>query len=881
MKNLNMKNLIKKLLISILPALFIGEIVYAVTPFSLFQGGTGQSTAQNAINALTAVSSATNEHVLTKDTATGNAIWKAAPSGMVYPGAGVAVSTGSAWTTSLSTDGSGDCGSGAVCLGDHTHSGYLTSLSGAVLTSQATPQTIGDTTNRLTKLWATDITVTNAITGSVTGNAGTASALAANPSDCAANQFATTIAANGNLTCAALADADIPNDITINTATALAANGANCEAGNAPLGVDASGAAEGCFAVVTGTPWTGMGYLTANQSISLSGDVSGSGTTAITTTIGENKILESMLKAVDSASDEECLTYETTTGDFEWQACGSESTTVADTTTLDLTLTGTEIKGDVVVLKDLVAGTGLSGGSNDVLPGADGDITLAVDTTEIDGARTWGAADGASITWTWNLVANDPSMTFGPSSVKSDVPFSIGYGSNSSGVLYIYEDSDDGTNNASFTVPALAADTDYILPANDGDANQFLETDGSGTLSWATALLSGGTLTSSNVCQYDGTGIDCNIAVNAGTDLTADLEEETHAAEHAVGAADTVFPSDPNADKYLMWDDDPGTLVWAAGAGGLASTDIDTSTELYAILTDETGSASGTPLLVFNTNPVLTGATLAGILADNDDMVFEVDADNNGSNKFSFTDGASSEILSITEAGLLTVADDIVITGSDLSVGAAGVKLTGDGDGALTLLGLGNGFDEDITLNLDDVENTLGISSSTGLATIDFGTMALTIGEGKLADSTIVSADVKNGTIVVADTAITAGRSLTWSTDDMVADAELYTDTKCIYFEDPTADDDFKSIWYAKQAATITSMWCESDQTVNADLQVDDGSAADVNGTDLVCDSTPPEDTSMGGDATLASGDRLDLAVESVSGTPTWVSICFTFSYDD
>lgn len=35
------------------------------------------------------------------------------------------------------------------------------------------------------------------------------------------------------------------------TATALAANGANCSAGNSPLGVDASGAAEGCFAVLT------------------------------------------------------------------------------------------------------------------------------------------------------------------------------------------------------------------------------------------------------------------------------------------------------------------------------------------------------------------------------------------------------------------------------------------------------------------------------------------------------------------------------------------------------------------------------------------------------------------------------------------------------
>lgn len=44
-------------------------------------GGTGQSTAQTAINALSAVGGATNEHVLTKDTGTGNAIFKAAAGG--------------------------------------------------------------------------------------------------------------------------------------------------------------------------------------------------------------------------------------------------------------------------------------------------------------------------------------------------------------------------------------------------------------------------------------------------------------------------------------------------------------------------------------------------------------------------------------------------------------------------------------------------------------------------------------------------------------------------------------------------------------------------------------------------------------------------------
>jgi hypothetical protein len=45
-------------------------------------------------------------------------------------------------------------------------------------------------------------------------------------------------------------------------------------------------------------------------------------------------------------------------------------------------------------------------------------------------------------------------------------------------------------------------------------------------------------------------------------------ESETHASEHAVSGADTVYPTDPNADKWLKWDDDPGELVWDTPAAG-------------------------------------------------------------------------------------------------------------------------------------------------------------------------------------------------------------------------------------------------------------------------------------------------------------------------
>lgn len=83
--------------------------------------------------------------------------------------------------------------------------------------------------------------VTGNLTGAVTGNASTATALAANPSDCSANQFATTIAASGNLTCAALADADVPNAITISGGTV----------DNSIIG--GSTAAAGTFTTLTGT----------------------------------------------------------------------------------------------------------------------------------------------------------------------------------------------------------------------------------------------------------------------------------------------------------------------------------------------------------------------------------------------------------------------------------------------------------------------------------------------------------------------------------------------------------------------------------------------------------------------------------------------------
>jgi hypothetical protein len=116
---------------------------------------------------------------------------KAFPSGMTI---GSAVSGGTA-SQLLATDGSTNLQNLAVATypslteisyvkgvtsaiqtqlnGKQASGSYLTASTGVTL-DQTVGQTIGATGARLTKLWATDITVTNAIAGSVTGNAGTA-----------------------------------------------------------------------------------------------------------------------------------------------------------------------------------------------------------------------------------------------------------------------------------------------------------------------------------------------------------------------------------------------------------------------------------------------------------------------------------------------------------------------------------------------------------------------------------------------------------------------------------------------------------------------------------------------------------------------------------
>lgn len=153
--------------------------------FSIAQGGTGQTTASAAFNALSPITatgdlivgngtnSATrlgigaNGYLLTSDGTT--AVWAAAPASMVYPGAGIAVSTGSAWGTSYSVSGSGNV---ALTTSPAFTTPDLGTPSAATLTNATGLPIVAGTTGTLSVArggtGATSLTANNVILGNGT-----------------------------------------------------------------------------------------------------------------------------------------------------------------------------------------------------------------------------------------------------------------------------------------------------------------------------------------------------------------------------------------------------------------------------------------------------------------------------------------------------------------------------------------------------------------------------------------------------------------------------------------------------------------------------------------------------------------------------------------
>ena len=241
--------------------------------------------------------------------------------------------------------------------------------------------------------------------------------------------------------------------------------------------------------------------------------------------LNDASLTEVMLKVVDAAADEECLTYEGTGGDFEWQTCGSggnsfetwavpEGTSiVADSSTDTATFTST---GPIVVFgivaSDSVAlnihdngitaamiadnavalGTDTTGNyTTSVAEGLAIDVSGAVgegqeavvafDPTELTGNRTFD--DGATSTqdiWTWNLSSGtDPTMTFFDNRVTV-TGILVGSSTLDGGSAFQVIDTDPDLTSDTYLIDlSYADDSDaqaHFLRARDGSGTELLIT---------------------------------------------------------------------------------------------------------------------------------------------------------------------------------------------------------------------------------------------------------------------------------------------------------------------------------------------------------------------------------------------------------------------
>jgi len=164
--------------------------------------------------------------------------------------------------------------------------------------------------------------------GFVNGTTGTASSTTATDTlNVVGTGLATTSATGKTLTIAV--PTPIPSQ-TGNSGKFLTTNGTAVSWGAAQAQLNGTG-----FVKASGTTITydNSTYITGNQSITLSGDISGTGTTAITTAIGTNKVTNAMLAQIATGTFHGRVTAGT--GNIE-TLTGTQATTLLDTFTSSL-----------------------------------------------------------------------------------------------------------------------------------------------------------------------------------------------------------------------------------------------------------------------------------------------------------------------------------------------------------------------------------------------------------------------------------------------------------------------------------------------------------------------------------------------------------------
>ena len=766
----------------------------------------------------------------------------------------------------------------------------------------------------LTCVALTDDYIPDSITVDNATLAASATALAADPANCVTStEFAVGVTAAGVATCEAIADADVPDTITIDLATtATTATTAN----DLAAGI----ITEGDLSEDSGTPLD-EDVLTYDSVGTNFNWVAQSGLAAGTA-------------AALAADPADCVTSThfavgvTAAGVATCEAIGDAD--VPDTITVTLASTATALAANPADCgPNQVATTIAASGALTCVALTDSYIpnTITVDDATLAASATVLAANPAdcSVNQYANAIAASGDLTCSalvdgdiPDTITVDLATLATTATLATGATALAANpSDCGANQFAHTIAANGNLTCSALV--DADIPDGITVNTAGTAGTATALASNPTDCSADqfATAIDASGnLTCGAASGSGdvTDVFGCASGDC--SEIAASDLDhldfsSVIPNVAGEGISLPQTADCTTPSGTPNTGAIC----------YGTTNDELCVWSGTEydcqvLGVTDTNlldeavedlvgAMFTGNTETGITVTYQDATADIDLTLD-TNLTDLSALAKTDDNMIVANGATWVAE----TGATLRASIGDYALASEVSGTLPV---GNGGTGATTLTDGGV--LLGNGTGTVVAMAVLANSAMIVGDGTtdpVAESgatlrTSIGVDpigTDNSTNVTLagtpnyltlsgqaitlavldagdDTNLTAGVGLTLTNDDVLADASLYTDTKCFYLEDPVSSELFSSVWRAGIAATITEIWCETDAgTVTLDLEIDDGSPAGVNGSNITCTTSPgTADGTLGGDVTILAGQRLDLQLATVT-TATRLSVCWTYTYD-
>ena len=275
------------------------------------------------------------------------------------------------------------------------------------------------------------------------------------------------------------------------------------------------------------------------------------------------------------------------------------------------------------------------------------------------------------------------------------------------GFIDLFEDLDNGDSSVRIIAPSsLDANYTLTLPPNDGDSTQFLQTDGSGALTWANA--SGG--------DGDITGVTAGSGLSGGGD--------TGAVTLAIDISEYSVVTPANGDSFLTRDSDGSTeqlTTTGALATLFAGDGLSASNSVLSVNVDDSSIEINSDSLRVKANGITLGSHTTGnyVATVSDSGTGGITVANSGSESAAVT--LELDIHGLTEE---TIASGDYIAFSD--EGESGDPSRRDTIDDIATLFSGDGLSaSSAVISLDLKSNGGAVIESNKLA-VDLGASSIT-----------------------------------------------------------------------------------------------------------------------------------------------------------